>query len=375
MKDSQWDSPIQGCASFIASHKKKDITGEKAFLEGLDEISFEISPDHIFEIPECREFRKIGFVDGGTLPIIRSADFTINLNRVAGVICNQNTISSPKYCPVVIEFYSATIINEEPDGQLYYVTELFPREEIASFYLPSHPFKLSLKEARERRGRTPNIEAFGNIAMRFAEWTYATQFIERELEEKDIFVRDGSLQTGFEDEIIILDRLIKVALRKNVYLTGLSKTCRLLTTQGNSLVCEVDMIGRTKYPKKRWYYHPVKRFTRADNQAEVYFIKLHQEASRPFRYDINIDQSNAMSDTERKTVLSNLAANSNDLSFIGYPYGLIKADLLSHVSFSELESQKIQVISEFSREVYTKYILPRIRSVDAHDILNTLRKS
>ena len=65
--------------------------------------------------------------------------------------------------------------------------------------------------------------------------------------------------------------------------------------------------------------------------------------------------------------------NSNDISLVGYPYGLIKVDKLARVSFREIETHSIQLISEFNNETFKKFILPRIRSVDAHDQLNIIR--
>ena len=74
-------------------------------------------------------------------------------------------------------------------------------------------------------------------------------------------------------------------------------------------------------------------------------------------------------------IIANLAQNSNALSFPGFPYGLIKVDQLSRVGVREMEPQKIQILSEFDTDVYKKYILPRIRSIDAHDLLNAIRKN
>ena len=81
-----------------------------------------------------------------------------------------------------------------------------------------------------------------------------------------------------------------------------------------------------------------------------------------------------MSENECETIISNLANNSNDLSYPGYPYGLIKADQLAAISVKELEPQKIQLIAEFNQEDYYKFILPRLRSVNAHDLLNVIRR-
>jgi hypothetical protein len=47
---------------------------------------------------------------------------------------------------------------------------------------------------------------------------------------------------------------------------------------------------------------------------------------------------------------------------------------MSRVAFRELETHKIMLLSEFDKDYYQKYILPRLRSVDAHDILNKIRK-
>ena len=221
----------------------------------------------------------------------------------------------------------------------------------------------------------PNIETFGGVAMRFAEWFYATKFIETELDNGDIFVRDGSLQTGYKDEILLVKDLHSMAQEKNVYITGLSKSCRLITKNGDSLISLIDMIASEKYPKEKWYYHPIYKMTKADNLADVYFVKLHKEARSPFRFDIFLDQSNKLSQQEKEVIIANLAQNSNALSFPGYPYGLIKVDQLSRVGKREMEPQKIQILSEFDPNIYEKYILPRIRSIDAHDLLNSIRKN
>ena len=81
-----------------------------------------------------------------------------------------------------------------------------------------------------------------------------------------------------------------------------------------------------------------------------------------------------MSEDQCELIISNLANNSNDLSYPGYPYGLIKADQIAAVSIKELEPQKIQLIAEFDQEDYNKFILPRLRSVNAHDLLNIIRR-
>ena len=166
-----------------------------------------------------------------------------------------------------------------------------------------------------------------------------------------------------------------MAEERSVYITGLSKTCRLITKSGDSLISLVDMMASKKYPEEKWYYYPIYKMTKADNLADVYFVKLHKYARSPFRFDIYLEQSQNLAPQEREIIISNIALNSNDLTFPGYPYGLIKADQVSRISQRELEPQKIQLLAEFDPVIFNKYIIPRIRAVDAHDLLNKIRKN
>lgn len=376
MNDNNNPSVLKKCIEFIQQHKQDIIGGDSPFSEGDDGIIYDIVEERIFSIPICDVSRTLAFVDGGTASILSAADFSVSLNRVAGVLFEGDKSKSFKKIPEVIEFYTATILQPMTDGNLAYNIQLFPREPKFREFLPDEEIIIPLKEVRELMGRAmPKIEIIGGLAMRFGEWAYATKLIEHELEEGDIFVRDGSLQTGYKDEILLVRELHSTATEKGVFITGLSKTCRLITKSGDSLISLIDMMASKKHSKEKWYYHPILRMTKADNLADVYFVKLHKSARSPFRFDIYLDQSENLDQQEKEVIISNLAANSTDLSFPGYPYGLIKADQLSRVSKREIGPQQIQLMSEFDSDLYAKYILPRIRSIDAHDLLNTIRKN
>jgi len=377
MNDNNNSSVLKDCIDFIQQRKRDVISGDSPFIEGDKEKSYGIAEERIFPIPFCDVSRKLAFVDGGTASILNAADFSISLNRVAGVLFEGNKIKSFKKTPEVIEFYTATILEPTTDEKMVYNIQLFPREPRLKGFLPDEEIFIPLDEVRMLMGFRfmPNIEIFGGVAMRFAEWSYATKLIEYELDKGDIFIRDGSLQTGYKDEILLVRDLHSTAEEKSVYITGLSKTCRLITKSGDSLISLVDMIASKKYPEEKWYYHPIYKIARADNLADVYFVKLHKFARSPFRFDIYLDQSENLDQQEKEVIISNLARNSTDLSFPGYPYGLIKVDQLSRVGVREIGPQKIQLMSEFDSELYAKYILPRIRSIDAHDLLNAIRKN
>ena len=368
---------LKECVEFIQERKRELTIGDTPYITGEKEKSFDITEGRIFKIPPCEDQRKMGFVDGGTASILSAADFNISLNRIAGVLFEDNKIMRLKKMPEVIEFYTATIYEPLSDGKIAYNIQLFPRELDFTQYLPNDEIIIPMDEVKELMGFRfmPNIEMFGAVAMRFAEWSYATKFIENELDKRDIYVRDGSLQTGYKDEILLVRELYSKAQEKEVYITGLSKSCRLITKNGDSLISLIDLIADEKYPEQEWFYHPIYKITKADNLADVYFVKLHQYARSPFRLDIYLEQSESLNQQEKETIIANIAMNSNDLSFPGYPYGLIKVDQLSRVGVREIKPQKIQLLSEFDSDIYSKFILPRIRSIDAHDLLNSIRKN
>ena len=374
MNSKNKEAPLKACVEFIESCKKGYVSEEQPYIEDEKEEAFQVAEKSLFKIPPCTDNRKLGFVDGGTANIVRSSDFSISFTRVAGALFENNTIIPLKNTPEVIEFFSATIIEPLEDGSLKYTTKLFPQEKHYEEFLPNTIIPIPIDEARTRGGFLPNIESLGGTIMRFAEWSYGARFVENELSQGDIYVRDGSLQTGFKNEILLTRDLFSAAQDKNVYITGLSKSCRLLTSKGDSLITLINLLGSQKFPDQCWYYHPIYRITKADNQADVYFVKLHKLSSYPFRFDMYIEQSKTMDNNEREIIMGNLMENSNDLSFPGYPFGLIKVDQMARIGQAEIEPLKIQVLSEFDADHYNNYIKPRLRSVNAHDLLNILRK-
>lgn len=376
-KKTKWlKNPVKECIEFIQQSKKGFSRDDLPYLISESDERFQISKDRIFEIPSCDDFRTLAFVDGGNAPLIMSADFTISLNRVAGILFQNKKWTQPAQTPDKIEFYSATILRPNDKDELEFETRFFPKEKKHLPYLPKKKIQIPLKDTLDERGNLPKIELFSARARRFAEWTYAEEFISNELNSGDIFVRDGSLQTGYKDEIELAEQLYQSALKKNVYITGLSKTCRLLTARGDSLISVINLIANEKYPDKQWYYHPIYKITKADNQADIYFLKLHKYSHHPFRFDIYLEQAEDLKKDKKEinTIISNIAYISNDLSFPGYPYGLIKVDQMSRIAYRELDSQKLMVISEFEKDIYDNYIRPRLNSVNTHDIINKIRK-
>ncbi|MFO7795122.1 MAG: hypothetical protein ACQERB_09045 [Promethearchaeati archaeon] len=376
MQLKQKKSPLKKCVDFLKNSKLKFSKDEKAYPIRDQIKGYEIIEDSFHPIPSLhKDKKKMGFVDGGSSSLITSSDLDISFNRVAGCLFKGQKPLELNNIPTLIEYYTATIIDVQEDGKLKFIIKSFPREEEHREFIPDElTFFINDESIREQFGYLPKIEQMGGIVMRFSEWIYGKHLIENELDSEDIFIRDGSLQTGYTNEIKEAEKLFSIGSKKNVYITGLSKSCRLITDKGNSLISVVNALGNNKISDSPWYFYPSFRITRADNQADVYFVKLHKHATHSFRFDIFLEQSQVLKEQDREIIISNIAYNSTDLSFPGYPYGLIKADQLARISMRELDSQKIALLSEFDQDIYKTFIIPRLRSMDAHDIINKIRK-
>lgn len=130
------ENPLKACVDFIRLNKKGHLEGDLPYLPTPGE-NFAITEDRIFRIPSCKEIRKLGFVDGGNMPIINSADFTISFNRVAGTLFESSQYLPITSIPEMIEFYTATVLSPKNDGTLNFITKFFPRESIHQPYLPN----------------------------------------------------------------------------------------------------------------------------------------------------------------------------------------------------------------------------------------------
>ncbi|MEM2914851.1 MAG: hypothetical protein QXH91_05575, partial [Candidatus Bathyarchaeia archaeon] len=155
-------------------------------------------------------------------------NFSVQINRVyCGIFRGQDRISL-KSLPNRVEFFSHTH-SVFRDNEIFYDTSLFPLEEEFIRLLPEEPdlsFSSSDRTVTVGTMRA-DISRVASIARKFTEWTYAYKIVERELEEEDMLVLDGSLQTTFKNESKYSNRLYELADSKGVIVTGLSKTSHL----------------------------------------------------------------------------------------------------------------------------------------------------
>lgn len=341
-------------------------------IQGEDIEVFSSKKENFRLINKIESPRDIGFVDGGNLELIGAPNFSIQLNRTYSAKWhNDKRILNKR-----LEFFSATYSTLLVDNQIYYKTifeldtnqtelrKLLPKEDDLSF------------SANDRTIMSGNqiadISRVSSIGRRFAEWMNASDLV-NVLEENDILMIDGTLQTNFTNESTYLANLRKKARNKGVILCGLSKTSSLQTTTGLSLLGSIDRLAEENNIKREWYYpFAVSRST--DHDVMIFIIKLSRNSDRIFRFEVDRKTFEELKDLQINEIFSTIMKNSNDLSFIGYPYGLIDADNMARVSYDESDEYKGIITSILSQSGASKEFLRHIQAKDAHDILNMILK-
>ena len=341
-------------------------------IQGEDIEVFPSKKENFRLINKIESPRDIAFVDGGNLELIGAPNFSIQLNRVYGAKWhNDRRIFNNK-----VEFYSATYSTSLVDNQIQYKTifepgtnnndvrKTLPKEEDLSFAANDRSIMSGNQVA--------DISRVSSIGRRFSEWTNATNLI-GQLNEDDILMIDGTLQTNFTNESKYLSNLRRKARENGVILCGLSKTSSLQTTTGLSLLGSINRLAEENNIEREWYY-PFAVSTATAHDVMIFIIKLSRNSDRIFRFEVDRRTFEELNDLQINEVFSTIMRNSNDLSFIGYPYGLIDADNMARVSYDESDEYRGIITSILSQSGEAKEFLRHIQAKDAHDILNMILK-
>ena len=124
-----------------------------------------------------------------------------------------------------------------------------------------------------------------------------------------------------------------------------------------------------------WYYYPVADPLTPEHQGAIFLVKLSDQSQRVFRFEIQARQAKELEQTDRlNEIFGELAINSSDLSFPGYPYGLVDADDNARVRFEELETYRVMLLSEISKLGSASKFVRHMEATDAHIALNSLKE-
>lgn len=330
-----------------------------------DPQEFELKPSAFREIHEADQPRRMAFVDGGSSTIAESPGFAISLNRLYCSLFRGRTREATSPAPRV-EFFSLVtrkVRASETGSVVSYDASLFPQAEEHRRFLPSEQdVSSSIREVAA--GRDPRIPS---VARSLGEWQMARMVAET-LEDGDMLVMDGSLMTLDRTESGYAQDLYDTASRRGVIVCALAKTSRLTTRGGEPLLSRVrEISSETRYG--RWRIDVADRMS-AHDRGFVMAVKLHPNAAFSFRFEILRKQFDGMDEAEKDHILGSLAANSGDISFLGYPYGLVDADRYAQVRNRDVAVCRGLLESRMRATPGLSRMAGHIRDMWAHEHLN-----
>lgn len=353
-------------------HKIRDEQIGQPLFNDPNVEPFALNKDGFRLIRKVKSSKKVAYIDGGNQEIVGAPNFSVQVNRTYFGMWSGTEREFEKVLPRRIEFFTSTY-SRSSGKHIVYDTSMFPVQSEHQSLLPDEDdisfdsFDRTMAISNQRA----DIERVASIARRFAEWQLAEQVARNELSSGDLIVLDRTLQTTFTNESKYLAKLYATAKEKGVIISGLSKTSALFTDTGLSLIGAVDKLAHDSGIKQEWYY-PIAEAKSADHNAIILAIKLCAPSDRVFRYEIQREQFNEMSELELNGILTQLVRNSCDVSFPGYPYGLTDADRLARVSYDEIEYYRGLLLSQISSLGKWEKFARHVRAKDAHSILNML---
>ena len=283
------------------------------------------------------------FVDGGNSILFESAAFCIGIIRVAGIIYSDNK----RIRRDAKEFYISV---KETSGK--YHVKTYPKNSFDGMIFD--PEDEALRSGVERC----NTSRVVSVIRRFAEIEYATD----NSTGVDYIVMDGTLEARYPSEDTYLEKMFAKA---NV--CAISKTCTLTTKNGYGIIKKLsDMAKDSSCDADAWYYAPIVESRNPMHKAELYFVKLHNDAGYVFRLEV---QKGFKGDIQG--LFSLLKTNSVDPIFLGYPYGLIDVDQYARISEQESRILQTKISARLGKD--WNELSKHLTSTNAHSILDKIR--
>ncbi len=311
--------------------------------------------------------KTICFVDGGSAIIVKAPNFALAAHRVYYSKYRGSEREAPQM-QNTFDFFSLTVSKPGNRG-LNYETTVYYDDENARLVIPDGSDLIfdSFDKTMTSGPVRADIAAVAMIAREFAEWKMAGLIAGRE--NTDVIVRDGSLQTIKTNESKYAQAAANACADKNVILCGLSKTSTLLTSTGMPLLSAiVSLANENGMAERSWYYENIADISHPDHNAEMFVAKLHPASGYAFRIEvskINFDKNRA------DDVIRGLAANATDLSFPGYPYGLINSDIMGRIPNDETKYNRTKALAVASARGIGLVNLDT-KAADAHGVLDSM---
>jgi len=304
-----------------------------------DAITVPFSPENFHPIGNTR--RKLCFVDGGNNTVYIGMGRSIQLVKLYYSLFDG---VSKEECGT----YNFVIDSKYISSEKAYHVRIYDINN-SGLYEEELTIMSSTKTGALKEEGIKGIAAY---IRRIGEWL----LMEKIAGKCDYIVRDGSLQTGEVEEYKYQD----LVFSKVNGIIGLSKTSRYVTTMGFSLVAAVQYLAREHGINAPWYYNPLAKNI-STIKGDMFIVKLHPLSEYAFRAEIYPED-------KAYDILSAIVPHSDDPTFIGYPYGLLDADINARIRDEEVKLYRNLVsenLDDFSRM--------EMHALDAHDIISEVK--
>ncbi len=307
--------------SFVQSNLPSSSSSIQLLTKSLPNIPL----NKLFFKPLSPRLGSLVFVDAGNAELLEGANISVQFLRFYTGWYENNKCTRR----LIEEFFLVVLLKNNSF-------------EVALFSLDGNILRSWSVDAFE-----PSLSVGARMVSPVAVVNYIRTLLEFErlLVDSDIVVRDGDLEAN--GPLLIQAR--KMLESKNQTFIGLSKTSSICTDSGDSALSAVRSIS----PGGSWTYF----VGESPRWSKTGFVKLHPDSDYVFRCDL----------IGAPEALSVLAANSVDLVFLGYPFGLVEADKFAQVTSEERNELRLR-FELLSRGEFKSLSL----AVDAHDILNAL---
>ncbi|HIG98767.1 TPA: DNA double-strand break repair nuclease NurA [Candidatus Woesearchaeota archaeon] len=309
-----------------------------ALLNGKEYSLYPLEKEGWKPIGDSTGNANAAFVDGGNACIVKAPAAELHRVRTAVAITRGKRL-------VKVEKQEGFVLAtaEIADGRESYTARILPE--------PGKEASSTLRfGAGEITSQTPLTKA--------AEATRKTMEIAAALQalkhlKGGFLLLDGTLEalTGKEKECVT--NLALAAAGNGVVHGSVAKTCSILASNGDSLIGAADSVsgGEAGYILVAERRH----------REAVAIARLNRSSQHLFRIE-------APTHEHLKKLLPELKAQSNDLAFPGYPYGLIMADRFARVSNNEADITRAKIRA--TADAGMKKLLKQEKALDAHGILD-----
>jgi len=329
----------------------KEEGDEKIIFGNKTHVPFLIDKKNFSTITEGED-RRIAFIDGGQCEIIGGSDFSVQLIRTyCCVFFDGKKIDEKKN-----EFF--ILVNAAAEGEdIIYKTRTYTLKGKAPEDISINSMDGKITEG----GKRAKISKTGEIIRKICEIKTAEKMIE--MDKADIIMFDGTLECdlGEEDE---MEKMYEAALLKNKIVCAIAKTTNMFTDKGRNALACINRLSK-EAGLGVWQYNNIAEIEDESHKAEICIVKLNAKSRHCFRFEIFKKQKE-----EKDKALSSLVNNCRDISFPGYPYGMITADKFARVSNKEKEYLKQLILAKAGNK--TDQLMLEMANNDAHELLDSI---